>query len=81
MLDMTRITEAAIYTIPALAAAILTFLNGRQQRDNHKETKQMMADIQETTNGKMDRLLSVTGTSEHAKGVLEESERNASKKD
>ena len=62
---------ALIYSVPGWIAAILGVVNAMRQNINHTETKQDMKEILQTTNGKMDRLLQVTGSSERAKGVIE----------
>lgn len=53
--------------IPATIAAVLGFLNSISIRRQARA----MADLEKNTNHKMDQLLEVTGTAEHAKGKLE----------
>lgn len=71
MSDATVLIASFITSLPALAAALLGYLNGRKLAENHADTKQQISTLQETTNGKMEQLLRVTGQSEHAKGVIE----------
>lgn len=65
------VTVALIAALPACLSAVLGFINGRRQIANHAETTKQMESLTETTNGKMEQLLRVTGDSEHAKGVIE----------
>ena len=75
---VATIAVAGISAVPSILAAVFGFLNQRRTaqmaetaRQNHAETKQMISDVQETTNGKMEKLLEVTGASQRALGVLE----------
>ena len=59
---------ALIYSVPGWIAAILGVVNAMRQNINHTETKQDMKEILQTTNGKMDRLLQVTGDQRTGQG-------------
>ncbi len=67
---------ALIAALPGMVSAVLAFILQFNQRKNHAETSRRLDTIDATTNGKMDRLLQVTGESEHAKGMLAQKEQD-----
>jgi hypothetical protein len=50
---------------------VLTYLSRREIKKEIIEVRKDVAEVHETTNGKMEKLLAVVTESEHAKGVLQ----------
>jgi hypothetical protein len=69
MSDTTAL--AIVAAIPGIISTILAFIIRYRQGINHDEMNVKMQTLTDTTNAKMDKLLEVTGTAEHARGVLE----------
>ncbi len=67
---------ALVAAIPGIVSAILSFILQYHQRRNHEDTSRRLDFIDASTNGKMDRLLQVTGEAEHAKGMLAQKEQD-----
>jgi hypothetical protein len=57
--------------VQAVALAAIAAWLRRGQDDNHKATQASIEVVREDVNGKMEKLLKVTGESEKAKGNLE----------
>lgn len=55
----------------AVVSAVMGFVLKAQQARNHERTEKRLTALEEHTNGKMDALLMVTGSSERAKGRIE----------
>jgi hypothetical protein len=71
MSDNTFVALGIIAAIPGTISTVLAFIIQFRQNRNHNELNNRMADLKDSTNGRMDELLKVTGASEHAKGVIE----------
>jgi hypothetical protein len=70
-------------TLAGIAAVVVAIRNGNitqggitLQQQNHTELTGAVTTLSDNTNGKMDKLLQVTAQSEHAKGVLEQKEKD-----
>jgi hypothetical protein len=69
--DNTFVLLGVIAAIPGTISTILGFIISYRQSVNHEQIDKKMTDLKESTNGRMDELLKITGDSEHAKGVIE----------
>lgn len=57
--------------LQAIALAVIAAWLKQGQDRNHTSTQKSLDQVRSQTNGRMDQLLSVTGESERAKGVIE----------
>ncbi len=65
------VAVAIIAALPATLSAVFSYLNGRRQLQMHSETKAAIEIVREDVNGKMAKLLQVTGDAKKAEGNLE----------
>ncbi len=71
MSDLVAMAVAIIAIVPATLSAVFSYLNGRRQVAQHIETKAAIEVVREDVNGKMAKLLQVTGDAKKAEGNLE----------
>jgi len=63
---------AIVGIIPSTLAAVLGYMNNKRIVSNHIGMTKNLDNLTKNTNGKMDRLLELTGTSEYARGKLDQ---------